>query len=129
MKPFPVDDSAARHDSQVLVPDSFRALHSDRRGRLTRPAAEVAQRAELCEDLAQQLLDSARALHFDRGVAADLVLARLQQGLDEPEAGLQPGEARWVAGRVAELAGWEAEARALAEAAGFDPERSDRARA
>jgi hypothetical protein len=92
--------------SQILIPDAFRALYTDRRGRLTLPREELAQRAELCEDLAQQLQDTARHLHYDRGVAEDAVLERLHATLAHPDAGLNPAELPWLIGRVAELLDW-----------------------
>jgi hypothetical protein len=99
-------DPSAASGSQLTVPDSFRDLYLDTRGRLTLPLAQLLQRAELCEDLAQQLLDTARHIHFDLGIAEEDVLTRLHAGLQSPESGLQPGEAEWVTARLAELLDW-----------------------
>jgi hypothetical protein len=92
--------------NQLPLPDSFHRLHLDARGRLRLPQAELLRRAELCEDLAQQLQDSARHIHFDLGVAEEDVLSRIHAGLTSPQADLQPGEAEWVTARVAELLDW-----------------------
>jgi len=94
--------------SQILIPDAFRALYTDRRGRLTVAREELAARAELCEDLAQQLQDTARQLHFDLGVSEDAVLDRLHDTLAHPDAGLREAELPWLIGRIGELLGWEA---------------------
>ena len=39
-------------DNQTFVPDSFIALYSDARGRLTAPRETIAARHEFCEDMA-----------------------------------------------------------------------------
>lgn len=95
-------------ENQILLPDSFLDLYTDRqRHRLTAPLAEVRTRYEVCEDLAQQLIDSARHIHFDHGVSEDEVLIRMEAGLQAPESGLTPQEGVWVARRLAELLGWD----------------------
>jgi hypothetical protein len=91
---------------QIEVPPSFQAVHSDARRRLTVTLAHLRARYEVCEDLAQQLVDSAQHIHHDLGVAQDDVLHRLHAGLADPEAGLEPGEPRWVLRRLVELANW-----------------------
>lgn len=98
---------SGEHDSQVEVPPSFRALHVDARQRLTVPLRELATRYELCEDLAHQLVDRARSVHFSLGVAEDEVLARIHRGLQEPQPLVPPDEAVWVVRRLAELLGWD----------------------
>jgi hypothetical protein len=92
--------------SQILIPEAFRALYTDRRGRLTVSREALAARAELCEDLAQQLQETARQLHYDRGVAEDAVLERLHATLAHPDAGLPAAELPWLIGRIAELLDW-----------------------
>ena len=95
-------------DNQILIPESFRDLYTDqRRHRLTLALAELRSRYEVCEDLAQQLIDSARHIHFDLGVSEDEVLARIETGLQAPESGLTPQEGVWVARRLAELLEWD----------------------
>lgn len=101
------DPTRDRQDgNQLPLPDSFRHLHLDARGRLQLPLAELLRRAELCEDLALQLQDSARHIHFDLGIAAEDVLTRVHAGLSTPQADLRPGEAEWVTARLAELLDW-----------------------
>jgi hypothetical protein len=64
------------------------------------------QRYEVCEDLAQQLVDHGQQIHHDHGLAEDLVLARCQAGLLDAGSGLSAAEAGWVVTRLAELLGW-----------------------
>lgn len=91
---------------QIDVPPSFFALYTDARQRLTQPLREVRARYEVCEDLANHLVDHARTLLFQLGVTEDDVLERVLRGLQVPESGIAPPEARWVAHRLAELLGW-----------------------
>jgi hypothetical protein len=93
-------------ESQIHVPESFSALHRDARQRLSLPLAELRAHHELCEDLAQQLVEQGQRLHHDLGLAQDDVLARCRAGLRDPAAGLAPPEADWVVIRLAELLGW-----------------------
>ncbi len=93
-------------DYQIPIPPSFHALHADTRGRLQLPLAEFRARYELCEDMAQMLVERSQALHHDLGLAEDIVLARTQAGLGSPEAGFSAAEAWWVATRLAELLDW-----------------------
>ena len=46
-------------DNQLFVPPSFVALFHDARGRLREPKAQLLARYELCEDLAQLLVEQA----------------------------------------------------------------------
>ena len=94
-------------DSQLQVPPSFAALHTERQ-RLTLPREELLARFDLCEDLAGHLVDFAKAVHFQQGVSEDEVLARCRRGLLEAPAQVSRAEARWIAGRLAELLGWQA---------------------
>lgn len=102
--------------SQILVPDSFIALYArPGRLRLSIPREELAARYELCEDLANHLVEQARGLHFGQGVAEDEVLVRCRRGLADPASGLSAAEAGWVVQRLAELLGWPFEAPASPE--------------
>jgi hypothetical protein len=92
--------------SQILVPASFEALYRDARHRLAVPLAELRARSELCEDMAQMLVDRAQALHHDQGVDEPAILQRMQAGLGSPEAGFSADEASWVTTRLAELLDW-----------------------
>lgn len=93
------------------IPDSFLTLYRGPGGRLTAAAAQVHTRYEWCEDLAQQVSESARALALSLGGGEDGILARLRQGLQgdgspDSGSGLSPQEAWWVEVRVAELLDW-----------------------
>jgi hypothetical protein len=94
-------------DSQIVVPSSFVALFVPP-GRLkpNAPHSHIAQRYELCEDLAQLLTEQARELLWKLGVDESDVLERMHRGLAGGDAGLEPGEALWVARRLAELLDW-----------------------
>ena len=92
-------------DSQLQVPPSFAALHT-RAGRLTLRREELFARYDLCEDLANHLVDFAKSIHYDLGVAEDEVLARCRRGLLEEPAQVSEAEAGWIEGRLAELLGW-----------------------
>ncbi len=63
-------------------------------------------RYDLCEDLAQQLVDFAKNVHHDLGVSEDEVLARCRRGLLAQPAQVEIAEAGWVAQRLAELLYW-----------------------
>ena len=91
---------------QIEVPPSFYALYTDARQRLTEPLRVVRARYEACEDLANHLVDHASTLLFQLGVTEDDVLERCLRGLQAPESGVSPTEARWVVHRLAELLGW-----------------------
>ncbi len=94
-------------DYQIEIPQSFLALYTDvRRQRLNAPWQEVAQRYELCEDLAQLLTSTAKDMEFSLGIAESDVLSRVHLGLMGEGAVVAPPEAQWVVCRLAELLGW-----------------------
>lgn len=93
--------------NQLTIPDSFVALFvAPGKHKPSAPREWIAQRYELCEDLAVQLTEYARAQHFDLGLPEAEVLARCRQGLQAPGTGLESIEATWVVRRLAELEGW-----------------------
>ena len=95
-------------DNQIEIPPSFTALFiPPGTTRLKVPAAQVRERYELCEDLAQMLTEQASARLHELGVTEWDVLARMEQGLAVPGSPVTPPEARWVVRRLAELLGWE----------------------
>ena len=106
----PSDSESVRtpdHDhDQTLIPPSFEALYRDARGRLTATRVQLAIRYELCEDMAQMLVEPSQAVHHDQGLSEDLVLARTEAGLASPGAGFGLPESTWVITRLAELLGW-----------------------
>lgn len=94
-------------DSQLLIPDSFVLLYRPAgRVRPTISRDELAARYELCEDLASHLVEQAKTLHFQQGIAEDEVLARCRRGLADAASGIGAAEAGWVVRRLAELLGW-----------------------
>lgn len=98
-----MDDS-----NQLDVPPSFVALYTNPAGhRLTEPVRIVRERYELCEDMAQMLMEQASAAQFKSGGSEREVLQKMQAGLSEAESPVSPAEAQWVVVRIAELLGWE----------------------
>lgn len=94
-------------DSQIVVPRSFIELFlPPGRHKPSAPREHIAERYELCEDMAQMLTEPARTRCFDLGITGTDVLERMLAGLlsgpvvDEPQA-------RWVVRRLAELLEWE----------------------
>lgn len=94
------------HDNQILVPPSFIALYTDARGRLHESADVVRQRYELCEDLANVLVEQAQTLYHVQAPSEAEVLRRIHAGLSSGESGIAPFEATWVVSRLAELLAW-----------------------
>lgn len=94
-------------DSQILVPPSFIAVHSDARGRLRERADVVRQRYELCEDLACHLVEQAQTLYHVQAPSEAEILRRIHAGLCSAESGISPIEATWVVLRLAELLQWQ----------------------
>lgn len=102
-------------DSQIHIPDSFVRLFA-RPGRpLPRHrAAEIAQRFEICDDLAASLVPRAQELQFGLGITeADVIdklleslLALAAPGPDGTPGTLTAPEARWVVCHLAEQLGW-----------------------
>lgn len=95
-------------DYQIEIPPSFTALYTDARHRLTIPLATLRSQYEICEDLANHLVDHCRGIHHDIGVPTDEVLERCHRGLQSPDSGLSSPEAIWVITRLAELLEWPA---------------------
>jgi hypothetical protein len=95
-------------DYQIEIPASFYALYMVE-GRIKPMASRdvIRERYELCEDLAQQLVDYGKNTHFDLGISEDAVLARCHRGLLSIDSGMSPQEATWVIRRLAELLAWE----------------------
>ena len=94
-------------ENQIIVPPSFVALFVPP-GRIkpTEPRDFIAARYELCEDLAQALVEQAQAVHFDTGADEAEVLQRVHRGLVTPVGVVDEAQARWVTRRLAELLGW-----------------------
>ena len=93
-------------ESQIVVPASFVELFMPAGARRpTAPREHIAERYELCEDLAQMLTDEARSRLFELGITETDVLERILAGLLAAPV-VQADEARWVIRRLAELLGW-----------------------
>lgn len=92
---------------QIHIPPSFVALYADARQRLIVPVSELRTRYEICEDLANHMVEHAGEVHRGIGVPEDEVLARCLAGLRSAESGVSAGEAVWVVRRLAELLGWD----------------------
>jgi hypothetical protein len=94
-------------DSQIIVPPSFIALFVPPGGVKPRASRQhIAERYELCEDLAQMLTDTASTKLFELGVTEADVLERIGRGLLADASLVDETEARWVLTRLAELLGW-----------------------
>jgi hypothetical protein len=92
---------------QIDIPPSFFALYTDARQRLTEPLRTVRVRYDVCEDLANHLVEHATDVHRSIGVPEDEVLRRCHAGLMSPDAGVSANEATWIVRRLAELLNWE----------------------
>ena len=94
-------------DNQVEIPQSFIALFIEP-GR-SKPAATrffIAERYELCEDMANLLTQTAQEMLHGLGITEGDVLQRCYQGLTVEGAVVNPLEAEWVVRRLAELSAW-----------------------
>jgi hypothetical protein len=94
-------------ENQIYLPESFTALFVPP-GKI-KPSIglrEMAQRYELCEDLANLLTEKAANMQFTLGITEELVLAQCELGLLAEPAVVAPAEARWVVCRLAELLNW-----------------------
>jgi len=94
-------------ENQTEIPQSFIALFVEP-GR-SKPAATrffVAERYELCEDMASMLTQTAQEMLHGLGITERDVLQRCYQGLTAEGAVVNPKEAEWVVRRLAELSGW-----------------------
>jgi hypothetical protein len=84
-------------DNQIYLPESFTALYVPP-GKI-KPSIghrEMAERYELCEDLANLLTEKAANMQFTLGITEELVLSQCEQGLLAEPAVVSPVEARWV---------------------------------
>jgi len=94
-------------DSQIVVPSSFIQLFVPAgKTRPIEPREVIAQRYDLCEDMAQMLTETAREQHFAVGVDETDVLERIRSGLLADATPVSADEARWVVRRLAELLDW-----------------------
>jgi hypothetical protein len=91
-------------ESQLFIPESFLALFQvPGKTKPTASRAEVAQRYEWCEDMAQTLTEPARMQMLRLGLTEADVAHSMRQGLAGDDTGLSDAEATWVCTRLNEL--------------------------
>jgi hypothetical protein len=93
-------------DYQIDIPPSFFAVYTDTRRRLSEPIGIVRARYEVCEDLANHLVQHAQVLHHVEVPSEEEILQRIHAGLRASDSGVLGAEARWIVRRLAELLGW-----------------------
>lgn len=94
-------------ENQVEIPHSFVALYIDPgRSKPNASRALIAERYELCEDMACMLTEQARNIFFDLSITERDVLMRIRQGLVSDGSGFNEPEAVWITRRLAELLDW-----------------------
>lgn len=91
-------------DSQIQIPRSFIDLFVPP-GRIkpTETRDVIAERYELCEDLAQGLVDTAETQRWSLGITTGDVLQRIAQGLASMDLPMSEAERGWVLARLGEL--------------------------
>ena len=100
--------AAMSDENQIVVPPSFIALFVPP-GRIkpTEPREFIAQRHELCDDMANMLTETAQTQLWQLGITEADVLERVHRGLLGGTAGLSEAEAGWVTHRLAEILEWD----------------------
>ena len=94
--------------NQIDIPASFIAIFvAPGRQKPSEPRHVVADRYELCEDMATMLTETAKNMQFSLGISEHEVLVRIQRGLTGDDAVVSVPEAQWVMQRLAELVDWE----------------------
>ena len=94
-------------DNQLYLPESFTALYvPPGKVKPSISLRDMAQRYELCEDLANLLTEKAANMQFTLGITEELVLTQCELGLLTEPSVVSPVEARWVVSRLAELLNW-----------------------
>jgi hypothetical protein len=94
-------------DNQLYLPESFTVLYvPPGKVKPSISMRDMAQRYELCEDLANLLTEKAANMQFTLGITEELVLQQCELGLLTEPSVVSPVEARWVVCRLAELLNW-----------------------
>ena len=94
-------------ENQSEIPESFMMLYvKPHQHKPSLPRAELTQRYELCEDLANMLVDTVSTQQFQLGITEDDALERCWRGLLVSPDVTTPDEAFWVICRLAELLSW-----------------------
>ena len=94
-------------ENQSEVPASFMMLYvKPHQSKPSLPRSELTQRYELCEDLANMLVDTVSTQQFQLGITENDALEKCWRGLMlQPEL-VNALESFWVVCRLAELLGW-----------------------
>jgi hypothetical protein len=94
-------------ENQNFVPESFMMLYvKSGHYKPSLPRSELTQRYELCEDMANLLMDTVSTQQFQLGIAEEDALEKCWQGLIAEPSMVNPEEAFWVVCRLAELLSW-----------------------
>lgn len=94
-------------DNQLVLPRSFIELFMPHGAiKPIEPRHVIAERYDLCEDMAQMLSEDAGERLSTLPVTQTDVLERMHRGLLADTSPVSPAEARWIVYRVAELRGW-----------------------
>ena len=94
-------------ENQIAIPRPFIDLFIPTGSiKPSEPRAVIAERYELCEDMAQMLTEHATQRKLDLGVPEDMVLERIHRGLLVDGSVVRTEEAGWIVCRLAELLGW-----------------------
>ena len=95
-------------ESQIDIAQSFLTLYwKPGASKPQASRAHIAQRYELCEDMANMLTQTAQNMLHGHSLTEQLVLESLLSVLSQPESVLSAQEARWVIRRLAELSDWQ----------------------
>jgi hypothetical protein len=95
-------------DNQIDIPASFIALFVA--PGLQKPSESrhvLADRYELCEDMAAMLTETAKSMLFSLGISEHEILVRVYRGLTGDGSVVTVPEAQWVLQRLAELLDWD----------------------
>ena len=93
--------------NQIVIPRSFIELFIPPGShKPIAPRDHIAERYDLCEDMAQMLTEPARERLLELGIAEADVLERMYAGLSGGTV-VDESEARWIVRRLAELLQWE----------------------
>ena len=93
-------------ENQITLPPSFVSLFvPPGRVKPTASREHITQRYELCEDLAQLLVETAQMQRWSLGITTTDALQRIERGLPDTGLNLTDAESNWIMTRLAELLG------------------------
>jgi hypothetical protein len=93
-------------DNQIFIPESFMALFIKPGRYKPSASAEVSDRYELCEDMANMLTETAQNMQFTLGITEQDALMQCLRGLQVDGSVVSLPESDWVVHRLAELLNW-----------------------